>query len=87
MVVLSSPHNRLLQKLQLLDIYDLTSNALSRFIEDIQDRRTAARRTAVLKKVRKSKPQVVRKPAKKKTATKQVRRKRAKKTKVVALGD
>ena len=79
MVALSSPHNRLLQKLQLLDIYDLTPKALSRFIEDIQDRRTAARRTAVLTKARKSKPRVVHKSAKKKAA-KKVRRKRDNKT-------
>ena len=78
MVTLSSLHNNLLGKLKLLNINDLTHTALARFIEDIQDRRTSARHSALLTKLRK-----VSKPAKKKTTKKRKVVKRGKAKKLV----
>jgi len=93
-VGLYTRHNNLLGKLQLLDIYDLTDTALSRFIEDVQDRRSIARRSALLTKIAKVKtPARRRKPAKKKAATKQADPwghrvvKRGKKAKKLGVGD
>ena len=68
MVVLSSPHNDLLTKLHVLNINALTDAALSRFIEEIQNRRAVARIAARRKKIQDVKPK--RKRAKKKAARK-----------------
>ena len=56
----------LLKKLKLLRIDALTEVALSRYIEAVQDRRTAARREAKFRKLRVLKPKSKAKRAKKK---------------------
>ena len=79
-------HNNLLGKLQLLNIYDLTETALSRFIEDIQTRRTQARISARYKKISSAQRKPT-KRAKVKTVTKGQVVKRGKKAKRLGVGD
>ncbi len=67
MVVLSSPHNDLLTKLHVLNINALTDAALSRFIEEIQNRRAIARIAAQRKKVQACKPKKAKRAKKKAT--------------------